>query len=372
VDPCSSPAIAAALFAPAPSSRRGRLRAHARAAGLLAHTIDLPGTRRLADSVAEIEEGALGGRPCVVVRPRTAPPWPAILFVNGATPDGRAHPGVRRFAIALARAGHVVFVPDLPGIASGELLPQTLAAAVECATGGADAAETCAGRIGLVGVSIGGTLALLVAAAPELAARISVVAAIAPFTDLEKVMMLATTGMYRGAGGPEPYPVPPSLAVGLARSLVATLPSTPDARALALALDRLDPLAPDPLHALRESPCRSLGPDAATAQALLLNRDPSRFADLYAALPGDVQRVVGTLSPVRSAARLTAPVEIATAPHDKYFPLAESLALQREARQVRITVTSALAHATPRMSLGNLVAFVRLESFFARSLGAAS
>lgn len=339
---------------------------------MLARTLDIPGTRRLAGPVGELEEGAVGAWPCIFVRPRTPPPWPAILFVNGATPDGHSHPGVRRFVNSLARAGYVVLVPDLPGIASGVLSLETLAAAVECATGGADAVETRAGRIGLVGVSIGGTLALLVAAAPGLAARISVVAAIAPFTDLERVMMLATTGMYRGPNGPEPYAAPPSLSVGLARSLVATLSSTPDVRALASALDRLDPRAPDPLRALRESPCRSLGPAAATAQALLLNREPARFPELYAALPEDVRRAVAMLSPVRSAARMTAPVEIATAPCDKYFPLAESLALQRAGRHVRITVTSALAHATPRMSLGDLVALVQLEGFFARSLDAAS
>ena len=312
----------------------------------------------------------LGSWPAVVVRPSTPPPWPAIMFVNGATPEGRAHAVVRRLARSLARSGHVVFVPDLPGIANGELSPRTVGAAVACATCGAEVAETRDGRIGLVGVSIGGTVALLVATAPELAGRVSVVAAIAPFTDLEKVMMLATTGTYPGMGGLEPYPVPSSLAVGLGRSLVASLSPTPDVRALGSALERLDPLSADPLRPLRESPCRSLGPDAATAQALLLNREASRFADLYAALPADVRRVVATLSPLHSAARLTAPVEIATAPRDSYFPLAESLALQREVPHVRITVTSALAHATPRMR--NVVAFARLEGFFARSLGSAS
>jgi pimeloyl-ACP methyl ester carboxylesterase len=338
---------------------------------VLAHTLDLPGARQRG-SVVGVEETALGAWPAVVARPRTEPPWPAILFVNGATPDGRAHVVVRRLATSLARSGHVVFVPELPGIANGELSPMTLAAAVECATSAADEVETRDGRVGLVGVSIGGTVALLAATVPELVSRISVVAAIAPFTDLEKVMMLATTGVYPGTGGLEPYPVPPSLAVGLARSLVASLPPTPDVRALGSALERLDLRSPDPLGPLRESPCLSLGPDAATVQALLLNRDPSRFADLYAALPADVRRVAAMLSPLRSAARLMAPVEIATAPRDTYFPVAESLALRRDAPHVRITVTSALAHATPRMRLGDLVAFARLEGFFARSLTAAS
>jgi pimeloyl-ACP methyl ester carboxylesterase len=328
--------------------------------------------RTLAGSVAEVEQGALGAWPTAVVRPRTPPPWPAVMFVNGATPDGRAHPGVRRFAISLARAGYAVFVPDLPGIASGELSPRTLDAAVECATKAAEDAETSGGRIGLVGVSIGGTLALLVAASPDLARRISVVAAIAPFTDLERVMMLATTGAYPGSDGRETCAVPPSLPLGLARSLIAALTQTADVRALRSMLERLDGTSPDPLGPLRESPCRSLGPAAAATQELLLNRDPSRFADLYAALPEDLRRVVRSLSPVRSAANLAAPVEIATAPRDKYFPLAESLALQREAGNVRITVTPALAHATPRMRLKNVRALVQLHGFFARSLDAAS
>jgi pimeloyl-ACP methyl ester carboxylesterase len=328
--------------------------------------------RKLPGSVAGVEQGTLGAWPTTVVRPRTPPPWPAVMFVNGATPDGRAHPGVRRLAISLARAGYAVFVPDLPGIASGELSPRTLDAARECAIRAAEDGETRGSRIGLVGVSIGGTLALLVAASPELAARVSVVAAIAPFTDLERVMMLATTGVYPGADGRETYAVPPSLPLGLARSLVAALPQTPDVRALRSLLEQLDRTSPDPLGPLRESPCRSLGPAAATTQELLLNRDPSRFADLYAALPEDLRRVVRSLSPVRSAANLSAPIEIATAPRDKYFPLAESLALQREAGYVRITVTSALAHATPRMRLKDVGALVQLHGFFARSLDAAS
>jgi hypothetical protein len=166
--------------------------------------------------------------------------------------------------------------------------------------------------------------------------------------------------------------VPPSLPVGLARSLVAALPQTPDVRALRSTLEQLDRTSPDPLGPLRESPCRSLGPAAATTQELLLNRDSSRFADLYAALPEDLRRVVRSLSPVRSAANLAAPIEIATAPRDKYFPLAESLALQREAGNVRITVTPALAHATPRMRLKDMGSLLQLHGFFARSLDAAS
>ena len=40
------------------------------------------------------------------------PPWPALVFVNGATPDGRNHPIVRRLGLGLAQAGFLVFVPN--------------------------------------------------------------------------------------------------------------------------------------------------------------------------------------------------------------------------------------------------------------------
>jgi pimeloyl-ACP methyl ester carboxylesterase len=308
----------------------------------------------------------------VTVRPRARPPWPAVMFVNGATPEGPAHSGVRRFAASLARAGYIVFIPELPGVAAGELSLPTLAACVECAGSAADSAETRNGRIGLFGVSVGGTLALLAAAAPGLSGRISVVGCIAPFTDLEKVLMLATTGTYPGPDGPHRFPVSPELPVGVARSLVRSLDPTPDARALGRVLERIDPASPDPLCVLRDSPCKELGPAAASVQALLQNRDPARFEELFTALPDGLRRVVESLSPLRSAARLSAPVEIATAPEDKYFPRAESLALRGELPALRITVTSALEHAMPRLTVGSAGELLKLQGFIARSLAAAS
>ena len=108
------------------------LRAQLHAAAVLGATSTLPAHRcsaaRSAEHVGErrrpgrsSRDGRAAGR-CAAVA--------ALVFMNGATPDGRAHPMVLRLSHALARTGHLVFIPDLPGIAGGELSPATLATAI--------------------------------------------------------------------------------------------------------------------------------------------------------------------------------------------------------------------------------------------------
>jgi pimeloyl-ACP methyl ester carboxylesterase len=351
------------------SSSKGLLRAQTHAATVLGATLGLPGTTALRRTSPLVTDTSLAGIATTVVRPAPARPSPGLVFVNGATPDGRAHPTVLRLGVALARCGYTVLIPDLPGIARGELSPETLAAAVTFTHA---AREQAGGRLALAGVSVGATLALLTAADAGLADDVSVVACVAPYTDLSKVMLLATTGMYRDGGRLEPYPVPAYLGVGLARSLAALLPPTPAATALCAELRALDPSGPDPLGSFRQRSFAELGGDAASLFALLVNRDAQRFDELYAALPEAVRATVESLSPVHVAGRLLAPVEIVTAPRDKYFPVAESEALVRAAPHARLTVTSLLAHATPSLSPRGLVEVGRLNGFFVRSLAAAS
>jgi hypothetical protein len=102
--------------------------------------------------------------------------------------------------------------------------------------------------------------------------------------------------------------------------------------------------------------------------ALLRNRDPRSVDRLYARLPPSYRLRMRRLSPIIAAPRLRAPVEIASAPHDKYFPVEESRALSRRAGDVRITITSTLEHAIPEPSLGALADLVRFDAFIVRAL----
>jgi acetyl esterase/lipase len=353
---------------PSPSSLVG---AQARAVVVMGVTLGLPGSSRSRRGRAHLTEESFAGSPATVIRPAGKPPWPALVFINGATPDGRAHPMVLRLGGALARTGCAVFIPDIPRIAGGELSPATVARSVDCVEAVADLPEVAEGRPALAGVSVGASLALLTAGAPRVARRLSSVACVAPYSDLAKVIQLATTGTYRDGARSVAYPVPAYLRVGLARSLAAMLPETGVSQALCSELRALDPSSANGLVPRRHL-FEAAGEEAVSLFDLLDNSDPSRFDELYAALPGYIRVAVEELSPLRRAPEFHAPVEIVSAPRDRYFPLAESRALVAASAQVRLTVTSLLAHATPRLDPRYLVELGRLNGFFVRALASAA
>jgi pimeloyl-ACP methyl ester carboxylesterase len=308
-----------------------------------------------------VDETVVGGSPSTIVRPGEGDgPWPAIVFVNGATRDGRHHPKVQRLAHGLARAGFLAVVPDLPGLRIGKITPKTTAATVRVARVTAERPDVQGGRVGFYGVSVGATLALLAAESPLLADRITVVGGEAPWVDLKRIIRLATTGRYDG----ERYEVDPFVALAIARSLAAGLPVTDGSKLLAH-LEAVADDHPDPLAGLG---ARAHGGGAQALVDLLQNRDPEQFERLYLRLPASVRAGVGALSPIRRARWLRAPVELASAPHDKYFPPAEARALARAAPGVRLTVTSTLDHAVPRPSVADITDLIGFNSFVVRYL----
>jgi hypothetical protein len=146
--------------------------------------------------------------------------------------------------------------------------------------------------------------------------------------------------------------------LAIARSLAAGLPQADDRAQLLALLEAVPDGDARPLKPLRVALRLHAGGRALVS--LLLNRDPARFEALYAQLPARLRHGVALLSPLRGARRLEVPVELASAPHDKYFPPPESRSLARRSEHVRATVTSTLDHAVPRLSvrdIGDLAAF---------------
>jgi pimeloyl-ACP methyl ester carboxylesterase len=308
-----------------------------------------------------VEETVVGGAPSTVVRPGGGDgPWPAIVFFNGATREGRYHPKVQRLERGLARAGFLVVVPDLPDLRLGEITLKTAAVAVGAAQAAAERPDVRAGRVSLYGVSVGASLALLTAESPLLSNRVTVVGGEAPWVDLKRIIRLTTTGDYDGVR----YEFDPYAALAIARSLAAGL-AAPEGPKLLAQLESVPDDDPDPLAGFDADAYQG---SARALVDLLENSDPTRFETLYARLPTRLRASVAALSPLHSVSRLRAPAELASAPHDDYFPPAESRALARASPRVRVTVTSTLDHAVPRPSLGDIAGLFSFEGFVVRFL----
>jgi acetyl esterase/lipase len=349
--------------------------AQARATVVISSVLDVP----VLTPAIEAESGEprqsdvrIAGNPSLVVRPAGEGPWPTIFLVNGTVPEGRKLPAVRNLAEGFARAGCLVVVPDLPGLTEDRITPQTADAATQAALEISDRPEVEGGKVALVGVSTGATLSLLAAEDPRLKGKVSLVVGVAPYTNIKTVLSVATTGYYRGSDGElVRYEATPFLSYVVARSLVATLPPGEGRRTLAAELETTGRESPDPLSGLRSRRTGDLGPDARSVVGLLANRDPERFDALYAALPDETRHDLEELSPLAGTERIRVPVELATGPHDKYFPPSQSYALERVAPQRRVTVTGALDHAKLDVSLGDIPAFATFDGFVVRSLRSA-
>lgn len=346
--------------------------AQARAVVVISSVLETPVLAPAIEAVSgepHSADASISGNPSLLMRPEGEGPWPAIFLVNGTVPEGRKLPEVRRLAESFARAGYLVIVPDLPGLMEDRITPKTVQETTQVANKLSTRADAESGEVALVGVSTGATLALLAAEDPSLRGKVSVVAGVAPFSDIRTVLSVATTGHYRRANGEiVRYEATPFLSYVVARSLVAALPPGEDRRTLSGDLESVGRESPHPLSGLRSRSTEDLGPEAKRVVALLANRDPKRFDDLYAALPEVVRDDLRALSPISGTGRIHTPVELVTGPHDKYFPPSESYELKLVAPERTVTVTGMLDHADLNFSLADVRGFAALDGFVVRSL----
>ena len=316
-----------------------------------------------------LSDARLSGNPSLVARPAGKGPWPAVFLVNGTVPEGKDLPGIRHLAEGFARAGYFVVVPDLPGLMEDRITPLTVEAAEQVAGEISARPESEDGEVALVGISTGATLALLVAEDTNLKGKVSLVAGVAPYSDIRTVLSVATTGHYRRSDGElVRYEAAPFLSYVIARSMVAALPPGRDRRTLEAEIEDVGRESPHPLSELRSRGTGDLGPGAKSVLLLLANRDPERVEGLYENLPEGVRNDLQDLSPLSGRGRIGVPVELATGPHDKYFPPSESYAVGHIAPGRTVTVTGALDHAELDVSPRHIPAFVAFDGFVVRAL----
>ena len=348
------------------------LDAQARAAVVISSVIEAPVLTPAAEAISgepSFSDETVAGNPALVVKPAGEGPWPAVFSVNGTVPEGRELPEARRLAEGFARAGYLVVLPDLPGLTEDRITPETVAETSDVARAVSERPDAADEEVALVGISTGASLALLAAERPDVGDRVSLVAGVAPYSDVRTILNVATTGRYETESGSfVRHEADPFLSYVVARSLVAALPPGDDRQTLTAEIEGVGRENPNSLGGLRLRRTEDLGPGARDVVALLANRDPGRFDGLYAALPRGVKRDLESFSPLAGTDRVRAPVKIATGPEDKYFPASESHNLEGLAPDLRVTVTPAIDHAELKSSPADVPALVEFDAFVVRSL----
>lgn len=346
---------------------------------LVIRAADLRGpVRRLADlDAVAISERVVSARiPSGVIRTRVytplATPRQTVLVVSGLHPAGIDEPRLVFLARRLAEAREVVVTPDIPELSRFEITPTVTDRIEQLALWLArDSGLAPTGRIGLMGVSFSGGLAVVAAGRPALRGRLLYVFSFGGHDDLPRVLNYYCSAEARPP--PHDYGVAVVL-LNVAGDLVP--PAQADALRDAVRrflwasyADRTDKRAADREFAALRARARELPEPAATLLDEVNRRDVARLGPRLR--PHLTQYVeAAALSPSRSAAP-GAPVFLLHGRDDRVIPASESQRLAERLHGVvsaRLLVTSVIEHAEPDEP-AQLKDLLKLADFWGDLLG---
>jgi dienelactone hydrolase len=241
---------------------------------------------------------------------------PGLVLVHGLSAEGKDDPRLRDAARLLARAGWVVAVPTVQGLTVLRLRPED-AAAVRASVEALHAAGY--GRVAVLGISLGAGPALLAAADPSLAPRLSAVLALGGYASTAELLRYTLTGAYA-------FGEVAGRAAGVLEPAIAQF-----ARANTELLDE-------------------------AGRRLLDNRDPAAVDERIRALPRSTRDLLDALSPGPRIGNLRAPLFLIHGRQDPAVPFTESLRLDAAARAAGRPVRTAIVGA-----VGHVEADVRAE-----------
>jgi acetyl esterase/lipase len=253
----------------------------------------------------------------------------AMLLVFGVNNLGRNHPVIERVAEGLARTGVAVLVPDSRTLLAGRLEVGEIDGVVHAFETLRDRPEVDPERIGIVGFSVGGSLALLAAADQRIAADVGWVNVFGAYADARTYLAAVAAHAHPGTDSEEVAWEPSALAreVYTAFMLEQVTDVEDRARLAAAYGDTLvDPEADPPAGSaeVREA----LETDGAIAVHDLVTAGSYAAArDAIDALPAASLDFIDAISPVRSAEGLTADVYLMHEVTDHHVPIVESDAL---------------------------------------------
>jgi dienelactone hydrolase len=252
----------------------------------------------------------------------------AMLLVFGVNNIGRNHPVIARVADGLARTGVAVLVPDSRTLLEGRLELEEIDGVVQAFETLRDRPEVDPGRIGIVGFSVGGSLALLAASDPRIADDVGWINAFGAFADARTYLASVAAHAHEGDDGEVPWQ-PTELARGVYLAFLLEQVTDDDDRAALAAAYGAAATDPDADTPAADPDVRdSLETDAGRAVHDLLTA-PTRDDALAAidALPEESRAFIDAISPVRHLDGLRADVYLMHEATDHHVPFTESVVL---------------------------------------------
>lgn len=283
----------------------------------------------------------------------------ALVLLPGARPPPPDHPLLVRFAEHLSRAGVVVMIPVSSRLNAGQILPEEVDAIVQAVDLLRERDDVDPARLGIVGFSVGGGLAVVAAADPRLEGRLAFVASFGGYFDAGELLRAVATRRLSFAGIDEPWVPHPLTVWVVARQLVDALP---DARDRAL----LDELLMRQHWPTGES--EALLSPTGRAALDLLNGPPSVDQDGVLALLADanLQRL-RQISPALAIDRLRTPLFVLHDRKDRFIPYTESRRLVERAPPGTVqlyTEFELFAHVVPERALDSPARLLELVKLY--------
>jgi len=216
----------------------------------------------------------------------------ALILILGARPVDLDDPTLNRFADGLGRIGLVVMIPVSSGLAAGRIQADE----VDAVVGEVDLlrarADVDPARIGILGFSVGGSVAIQAAADPRLDGKLILVNAFGSYNDSTDFVRAVSTRSLTYAGIDETWEPNPLTLWVLARQMVDTLPAERDRDVLDRLYLQSDATARDDVSTMTPVGRAALGlldglPPAETEQALAM-MPPATIARLHGISPASV------------------------------------------------------------------------------------
>jgi dienelactone hydrolase len=325
------------------------------------------------------------GVPASLLTPPGTRPRTGWVVLHGITRPGRRHPGLLRFARALASTGGRVLVPEIPPWTRLRFDPhpaqEVLARAVRVL---ADSAETATGGVVLAGFSFGGPQALLAASGTKLAPHLKGVVSWGGYGSLHRAVDFQFSGEHRWEDRKETLRPDPYGRWVLGANYLTLVPGLEDREELASALHRLAAEAGD-----RQVP--ALGPELDPLKLELRRKlaprdrdlfdlfappwdqdpDPEAGRELGRAIAEVARRETPLLDPVPGMGEIGPGVRLLHGRSDRLIPYTETLhleeALKDRTRDLDTGITGLFAHSGQEGG-GGLISRVREGANFIRVL----